>query len=207
MHYLIFDFDGTLADSWDATLKSHAEMTGKSIEETSKEMLEHRLVTPRYTKNRVYTDQETLELMEFRKNEYALKEKHVLSLFDGFIEELKKLNNVKMAVVSTGFQPAIEKFCTASDLSFTHLIGFGPNFSKEIKMEEIAKDWDVDLSELYFITDTIRDVIEAKEFLDPKKIIGCSWGFHDKDRLLEVLPPNQIMENYTDIHKFFTGLK
>ena len=203
MHYIIFDFDGTLADSWDATLKTHAEMTGKTIEETSTEMLNHRLVTPRYTKDRVYTQAETDELMKFRKDEYELKVKHELRLFTSFVEELHKLKDVKMAVVSTAFQPALEKFCTESGLSFTHVIGFGPNFSKEVKMEEIAQDWKVDLNQIYFVTDTIRDVVEAKTFLDPSKILGCAWGFHGPDRLLEVLPKEQILYNFEDIHKIF----
>ena len=203
MHYIIFDFDGTLADSWDATLKTHAQMTGKSIAETSEEMLNHRLVTPRYTKDRVYTQAETDELMRFRKDEYELKEKHELKLFKSFVEELHKLENVKMAVVSTAFQPALEKFCTATELSFTHVIGFGPNFSKEVKMEEIAQDWKIDLNQIYFVTDTIRDVVEAKTFLDLSKILGCAWGFHGGDRLLEVLPKEQILYNFKDIHKIF----
>ncbi len=201
MKYLIFDFDGTIADSWQATLKTHAQMTGKTIEATSLEMLNHRLVTPRYTKDRVYTQAETDELMQFRKDEYALKEKHDLKLFQGFVEELHKLQNVKMAVVSTAYQPALDKFCTESGLSFTHIIGFGPNFSKEVKMTEIAQDWDVDLDQIYFITDTIRDVVEAKTFLDNSKIIGCSWGFHGLERLREVLPENQIMLKFNQIHE------
>jgi phosphoglycolate phosphatase-like HAD superfamily hydrolase len=203
MNYIIFDFDGTLADSWNATLKTHAEMTGKTIVETSTEMLNHRLVTPRYTKDRIYTQAETDELMKFRKDEYELKEKHELKLFKSFVEELKKIENTKMAVVSTAYQPALDKFCTASGLSFTHVIGFGPNFSKEAKMEEITKDWGIELSDIYFVTDTIRDVVEAKTFLDPTKILGCAWGFHGADRLLEVLPKEQILYNFEDIHKFF----
>jgi len=201
MKYIIFDFDGTIADSWDATLKTHAEMTGKTIGETSTEMLNHRLVTPRYTKDRVYTQAETEELLKFRKDEYALKEKHELKLFQSFIEEIKKLENVKMAVVSTAYQPVLNKFCTESGLIFTHITGFGPNFSKEVKMEEIAKDWNVDLKDIYFITDTIRDVVEAKGFLDPSKIIGCGWGFHGLERLKEVLPEHQIMLEFSDIHQ------
>jgi len=203
MKYIIFDFDGTIADSWEATLKTHAEMTGKSIDETSEEMLNHRLVKPRYTKDRVYSTEETQELMEFRKKEYELKEKHELKLFNGFIEEIKKLKDAKLAVVSTAYQPALNKFCTESELSFTHVIGFGPNFSKETKMEEIAKDWNASLNDIYFITDTIRDVVEAKTFLNPNKIFGCAWGFHGAKRLLEVLPSEQILNNFEDIHKIF----
>jgi len=203
MHYIIFDFDGTLADSWDATVKAHSEMTQRSYNETAEEMLNHRLIKPRYTKDRVYTQDETDELMKFRQDEYELKEKHELKLFKQFIQELHKLQNTKMAVVSTAYQPALDKFCTESGLSFTHVIGFGPNFSKEAKMEEIAEDWKVDLKDIYFVTDTIRDVVEAKEFLDPSKIIGCAWGFHGGDRLLEVLPKEQILHNFEDIHKFF----
>lgn len=44
---------------------------------------------------------------------------------------------------------------------------------------------------------------ELENFLDKKKIIGCSWGYHGLEKLKEVLPEKQILKNFTDIHRYF----
>ena len=36
--------------------------------------------------------------------------------------------------------------------------------------------------------------------MDPGKIIGCAWGYQGYDKLLEVLPANQILREFSDIH-------
>ncbi|GAB4144317.1 MAG: hypothetical protein OHK0017_02710 [Patescibacteria group bacterium] len=199
---VVFDFDGTLVDSWDATVMAHAEHTGQTSREVSEHLLNERLVKPRYTKDRIYTPEETEELMRFREEEYNRKQQYQMQAFQGFIDELKQLQQktkVKFAIVSTAYQPVIDQFAMECGLEFTHVYGFGPNFSKERKMEQISQDWGVSMQNLYFVTDTIRDIIEAQEYLDPNKILGCGWGFHGFDRLKSVLPEAQIMNSFSDI--------
>jgi phosphoglycolate phosphatase-like HAD superfamily hydrolase len=139
--------------------------------------------------------------MEFRKREYDIKAEVGLKLFRGFVGELKKLKNVKMAIVSTAYQPVLEQFAGEAGLNFDFIHGFSENFSKVKSIKRIAEDWGTDLNELYFFTDTIRDIIEVKNILNPNRIIGCGWGFHGYQRLKEVLPEAQILQNFKDVHK------
>ncbi len=200
--YLIFDFDGVILDSWSATLEAHyrlqTELTKAQIKD---KLLNDRLVKPRYTSDKKYTPEQLKELMEFRKREYDIKAEVGLKLFRGFVGELKKLKNVKMAIVSTAYQPVLEQFAGEAGLNFDFIHGFSENFSKVKSIKRIAEDWGTDLNELYFFTDTIRDIIEVKNILNPNRIIGCGWGFHGYQRLKEILPEEQILQNFKDVHK------
>ena len=200
--YLIFDFDGVILDSWEATLEAHyrlqTELTKAQIKD---KLLNDRLVKPRYTSDKKYTPEQLKELMEFRKREYDIKAEVGLKLFRGFVGELKKLKNVKMAIVSTAYQPVLEQFAGEAGLNFDFIHGFSENFSKVKSIKRIAEDWGTDLNELYFFTDTIRDIIEVKNILNHNRIIGCGWGFHGYQRLKEVLPEEQILQNFKDVHK------
>jgi HAD superfamily hydrolase (TIGR01549 family) len=200
--YLIFDFDGVILDSWEATLEAHYRLQTELTKDQIKDkLLNDRLVKPRYTSDKKYTPEQLKELMEFRKREYDIKAEFGLKLFRGFVGELKKLKNVKMAIVSTAYQPVLEKFAEEAGLNFDFIYGFSETFSKEDSIKQIAEDWGTNLNELYFFTDTIRDIIEVKNILNPNRIIGCGWGFHGYQRLKEVLPEEQILQKFKDVHK------
>jgi phosphoglycolate phosphatase-like HAD superfamily hydrolase len=210
MYYLIFDFDGVFWDSWDATVQAymlnHNETDRQKVENY---LLNERLVKPRYTKERVYTAEETEELMKYREMEYHAKAKFNPKFFDGFIKELSKIKDAKMAIVSTAYQPLLEQ--AVSDIGmtekFSHICGFRADFSKERCVEEICQDWGIDIDQAYFFTDTLRDVIELKNVMNHKRIIGCGWGWHGKERLLEELPTEQILGKPEDLGKFLTENK
>lgn len=210
MHYLIFDFDGVFWDSWDATVRAymqnHQENDRQKVEDY---LLNERLVKPRYTKDRVYSDEETEELIKYREMEYHAKAKFNPDFFHGFIEELRKVENAKMAIVSTAYQPLLEKAVQDIKMTekFSHVCGFRANFSKERCVEEICQDWGIEVSQVYFFTDTLRDVIEMKNLINHDKIVGCGWGWHGQKRLLEELPSEQILVNFTDLGEFLAKNK
>jgi leucyl-tRNA synthetase len=124
-------------------------------------------------------------------------------LFIDFVEEIKKIENVKIAIVSSGSKLYIEDKVTASGLAATHVLTFEDHHSKEEKIETICKEWGVGLDEVLYFTDTKADVYELENCLDRRNIIGCAWGFHGFEKLREVLPENQILKNFSDIHTIF----
>ncbi|HYC34766.1 MAG TPA: class I tRNA ligase family protein, partial [Candidatus Paceibacterota bacterium] len=127
-------------------------------------------------------------------------------LFESFVKEIKKIKNAKIAVVSSGScqysEPALKK----SKLKIEKLLTCEDSFSKEEKLEKIAKMWKVDLSDLYYFTDANNDVYELENLLDRKKIIGCSWGYIGYDALRETLPEDQVLKKPKDIHDVFKPL-
>ena len=130
------------------------------------------------------------------------KELHQMGydLFEGFIQEIAKIQDVKLAIVSSANTIHTTEIVKQTGLDFTHVLGFQDHHSKEEKVKAIAKDWEVDLNELYYFTDTKTDFWELEELLDKTKIIGCAWGFQGYNKLLEVLPKEQILKEFSDIH-------
>lgn len=121
-------------------------------------------------------------------------------MFDGFIEEIKKIPNKKIAVVSTGAGSYVLAPSLASGLNPTHVLTYENHHSKEEKIEMVCRDWGVSVKDVYYFTDSKADVYELENLLDRGKIIGCSWGYCGYDKLRELLPENQILKDFKDVH-------
>jgi len=200
--YLIFDWEGVFGDTFDSIVSSYLELNNLAKgerENVVNYILNERMVKPKYTKEKNFSQEEIAEQISFREKEYELKLKYGIKYFQGFIEEVRKIKNVKMAIVSTAHQNFLDEFTGNSGLDFDFLLGFKPGFNKEDGVLEVCKNWGVETSQIYFFTDTIRDVVELETVIPKAKIIGCQWGFHG-EKLKEVLPEAQILKNFSEIH-------
>ncbi len=197
--YLIFDFDGVLGDTWEALVQStNLDSKHPSLEYTTQSLIEH-FETPKFARSREVSEEELSKEIAWHKDFSLLINKIGFKLFDGFVSEIKKLQNTKLAVVSSGSQYIVKPALTNSGLDFTHILCFEDHQSKEEKIERICKDWGVEVKEIYYFTDTKADVLELERSLDKTKIVGCSWDFHGYDRLNEVLPGQQILKEFGNI--------
>lgn len=202
IRYLIFDFDGVLGD----TLKSWNEVI-KEVEGLSDEELVVR-------NNKVFTKSTHTRDFNFSEKELEVMNKSVshrgslvakkgFDLFDGFMEEIKKIPDTKMAVVSSGSFHYIKPELVNCGLEFSHILTFEDHHSKEEKVENICKDWAISLDQAYFFTDSISDVVELERILDKNKIYGCSWGYQGHEKLATVLDKEHIFDKFSDIQKIF----
>ena len=200
MKYLIFDFDGVLGDSKDVCDQALALIDGISIEEAREKNKVH-FSKPTYSKSHSITEEKYNDIKDWI-NIYG---KHInelgFALFADFIKEIEKIHDAKLAIVTSGVREYITCRISSINLKFTHVLDFNDHYSKTEKIEIICKDWGVKIDEVYYFIDTTRDVLELKDDLDFKKIIGCSWGFQNFHILRQVLPEDQILQKYKDIHK------
>lgn len=202
--YFIFDFDGVLGDTWKIMNETKVAMgDSKTIEEAAEESLNFFYNAPKERRGHSLTPKEIID----RRNWIVTYGKHLadgeFDLFTGFIKELKKIKNAKFAVVSSGSEQYVIPALRKSGLKFTHILGYEVNNSKEEKVEKVCKDWDIDVKEAYYFTDTRADVLELENILNKNRIIGCAWGYHGFERLKTVLPEKQILRDFKDIHRFF----
>lgn len=121
-------------------------------------------------------------------------------MFEGFIKEIKKIKKVKVAVVSAGYDLYSIGPLKKSGLKYTHFLAGNHDHSKENKIEKVCKAWNVDVKDVYYFTDTQADVYELENLLDRRKIIGCAWGYQGEQKLREVLPAEQVLKKFSDIH-------
>ena len=202
MKYLIFDFDGVLGntlESWNEVIK---EVEGLSDEELA---VRNDKVFSKSTHTRDFNfSKEELEKMNDRVSHRGnLVAQKGFDLFDGFIEEIKKISDTKMAVVSSGSFHYIKPKLENCGLTFSHILTFEDHHSKEEKVESICKDWAISLYQIYFFTDSISDVLELEKILGKNKIYGCSWGYQGHEKLTTVLDEEHIFDKFSDIQKVF----
>lgn len=198
MHYLIFDFDGVLGDTLHDTLLVKAKMENKSYEQASVEIQAHFSKTKHSRADNISSD-DLLQQLRWVHNFSYLLSKIDFPIFTGFIDEIKKIDDFKTAIVSSGSKVYIDKI-ERLGIDFTHILDVFDHHSKEEKIEIICRDWEVGIKDIYYFTDTQSDVKELVNMMDPAKIIGCAWGFQGYDKLLEVLPKEQILKEFSDIH-------
>lgn len=199
MKYYIFDFDGVLADTFDATNQAKVDMEhSKNIKEAALTTLSYANNKPLHSKN--VNKRDLVDANKFTA-EYA---KHIVNqnlyFFDLFIKEIEKIENKQIAIVSSGPGIMIRKMLRNINLNFTHVLCYEDHHSKEEKVNHICSDWNIDISNAYYFTDTKTDIWELSSSMNIKNIIGCAWGHSGYEKLSELLPDNQILKKFRDIH-------
>ena len=199
--YLIFDFDGVLADSEHADLH---HIVNSDIHPTVKDK-----ESAKTFRNQSFANvpdhhtQEQLEPEHYAKyksfGDHYIQSK--VQLFHDFIEELKKMSNVKMAVVSSGCEHYLNQTLKQTDLEFAPVLGIETSPSKVKKVQIVCDQWEINPEEAFYFTDTQTDVRELQDLMTLERIIGCAWGWHGYELLRELLPSDQIMEEYFEIHQ------
>ena len=187
--YVIFDFDGTIADTMPYSF-------GKSLELLRKEKID----TPEKQIIKKIRSSNYIELMkEFKlswlkipfilriieqtqKDLYFYIEK--IRIFPGmkkFLFDLKK-ERYKLAIISSNRKENIDKFIKFNKLDiFDFVHGKTDLFGKAVYLKKFLKDFNLKKSEVIYIGDEIRDVESCKKV--GIKMIGVSWGLHKVEAL------------------------
>jgi len=201
--YLIFDFDGVIGDTREAS--AHATMVTDSLnyEDAMAENLRYSSNKPDHTRDHTKTEEEMHAGYEWTRlfGEQVLK--NGFTLFEDFVREVEALDTPYKAVVSSGSQLYVIPAMSKTLIRPTHILAYENHHSKEEKIETICKDWGVSVSEVYYFTDTLADVLELQSFITPDKLIGVSWGYCGKELLLKELKENNILDYPDDIAELF----
>jgi phosphoserine phosphatase len=197
--YLIFDFDGVLGNTFESRNKVIQEMENKSRDEVILSGDQY-FTKSNHTRDSNLSVDTLNEMQIWTKTFGKLLNKTGFPLFTDFIKEILKIENTKLAIVSSGSSIYIKPKIKETGLDFTHVMSFEDHHSKEEKVEQICKDWNISVKDIYFFTDSISDVVELENLIDRNKIYGCSWGYQGYDKLATVLGKKHIFKDYSDIH-------
>jgi leucyl-tRNA synthetase len=199
--HFIFDFDGVVGNTFETATKALISMGDYADEETAHEhIIKYASKKPIHSRDHTLSDEELKEEYSWTKRFGTEMLKHEFDLFEDFIDEIEKISDVKIAIVSSGSRLYVDPAIEASRLNPSHILAFEDHHSKEEKIERIAKDWGISVKQVSYFTDTKADFLELKDLLDPTKIFGCAWGYLGKEGLLEVMSENQILTEPKDIH-------
>jgi len=200
---IIFDFDGTLADSFPWFIKTMNVVTEKfNLKRIEKEEIAElrkldslsflkRLNVPLYKLPRISTYMRNLMTENIEE----------IKLVSGIDDLLYKLKDAgyKLAVVSTNNKTNIVKILGEELFSLNdHFVAGVSLFGKEVKIKKVLKLSGIDKKDAIYIGDEMRDIQASK-----KVGIACgavTWGVNDADALA-ALEPDEIYYNVDQILK------
>ena len=184
---IIFDFDGTLADSMPFLANIGIQIMMKHYG------IDYDEAAERYksTTGLPYEHQVNLNFPGYEQNERAIEEFEKLKierifeqqLFPDVVETLTKLNDMSIAVFvsSSTFQPIIAEYFAKRGLStcFAEVVGYRPGFEKgKDHFEHIKAKHGISLGDTLLVGDSLKDYERSKGFC---KFVGLEGMFKMDD--------------------------
>lgn len=200
MAAIIFDFDGTLADSFDVLVRAFYEVN-KHSQQISEEIiteLRGKSLPAILKKLDISWWQAPFLLVRGRR----AMAKHIdrVRPFKGIPEVVKALDasHNKLFIMSTNSTVNVRQFLRTNNLQtyFTHVYGSVGLFGKAKKLRKIIKHNHLKHELCVYVGDEGRDIEAAHDV--GVKSIAVAWGFSSVD-LLEQLKPSAFARQPHDI--------
>lgn len=199
--YLIFDFDGVIADTKQSAAEVIAKNDGVSVEEAMREsVVGYASRKPSHTRGHSLSPAELHEIYEWTVSYGTALHEHGFPLFQDFVSEIESIPTTYKAIVSSGSQQYVIPALEQTKINPTHILAYENHHSKEEKIELICTDWGVTSADVFYFTDTLADVYELQNMIAPDKLIGVAWGFCGFDLLAKELSHEYILKKPSDIH-------
>jgi len=188
---IIFDFDGTVADSFGVMMEifeEHKKEFGfeKFGEKELKIYREQGVAN--LIKERKISIWKVLKILRIGKKLMNQKIK-LLKPFKGIREELMKLKEkgLILGIISTNSDENISKFLNKNKIDmFDYVIGKGSLFGKKRVIKNILKKRKLDKDQVLYVGDEVRDIQACKKI--GIKIAAVTWGFSDEKLLARNKP-------------------
>lgn len=206
---LIFDFDGTIADTLPFTFKKIIEVNRRlRITNKDKSVIIDKLKRMDYRdllkEFRIDWFKIPIILWEIKK---AQKELYFhldkIKVFPGIKTLLNNLNkkNISCYIYSSNIKKNIEKFLEINNLQkYFKKIFVGANLlGKDKDLLKILREEKLKKAEVIYIADEVRDVLACKKI--GLKIVGVSWGLNE-GKLLKKIGADFVANKTEEIEKF-----
>jgi HAD superfamily hydrolase (TIGR01549 family) len=192
MRAVIFDFDGTLADSFSSVIAIAYKLTKR--EQLAD--LNH-VQTMRNANVGLIQAVRLLKIPKWqwpwllqRGRQYMAREIHKIPLFPGIEEVLARLKreNYEMYIITSNSAANVDRFLTEKGLLpyFKKVYGGSGLFDKAKILKKVMKEQGLDPSSTVYVGDEVRDIEATKKLNMP--CIAVAWGYNSEDLLLQHSP-------------------
>jgi HAD superfamily hydrolase (TIGR01549 family) len=181
---IIFDFDGTIADTFDGIKNIAKKELGASDEDFR--FLKNNGLKSLFKKSKLpfwkipKVTFKVLSKLSKRKN---------LKLFPEIIDLLNELKeNYKFGIISSNSEENIREILKDHNIEnlFEFIYSESSLFGKSRVIKKVIKKYKFNLEDIIYVGDEDRDIIAAKR--SKIKIIAVTWGFNSKEKLLREKP-------------------
>ena len=195
--HLIFDFDGTLANTLDTGVHIYNRIAHeygcKQLELERKKILQNKKPHDLMTELEVTFLKLPFLLLRLR-NELFLEIKNVKP-FKGIVDALHKINNqgYTLGIVTSNSRKNVVRFLEQNQIAnlFSTIYTSKHLFGKDKAIARYMSKYNIAIDSAIYIGDESRDIEAAKKVGIP--IISVSWGFNSRE-LLELYKPNTIID-------------
>ena len=195
---LIFDFDGTIADTLDLLVdiynKIHHHYGCLPVDIRDKEDLKKLKAQKILKKYKISFLK--IPFLLFRVRRELKKRISEVKIFEDIELALKELKNkgFDLSILTSNSKENVEIFLRNNDLLdiFKFIYSSSNVFSKNKSIKKFLKKYSINKEDCIYVGDETRD-IEAMKKID-LPIIAVSWGFNSKYALAK-LDPYKVIEN------------
>lgn len=198
MSTIIFDFDGTIADSLWVVIGIYEQMFNVKVSsEQVEEARDHPL--SKVIKSLGIPLWKVPQLLTTGRRIMRSRAVEVQP-FSGMAEVCKSLQKAghSLQIVSSNSKPIVQKFLRQHDMQqyFSHIQGNVGLFGKAPVLRKLIKQFKLDRSEVIYIGDESRDIEGAQKARVP--IIAVGWGYNSP-KLLRAMRPDYFVNNPSQI--------
>lgn len=180
-NYILFDFDGVIADSFLPAYKVHKTIHPHNTEENYRKLFEGNINHYNHSQD-VHTDACRPEADWFE--EYIPVMKKEVKPFPGMKDVVRRLaKEYTLIIISSTISMPIEEFLIEHNIRecFEWVMGNDVHPSKAEKIHMVFKKYNTTGSNCIFITDTLGDMRES--YNSGVRAIGVTWGFNKTETL------------------------
>jgi phosphoglycolate phosphatase len=181
MKTVIFDFDGTLADSLNVIVEVFEQLTGKHGQLTKKEMAALRHLPIPVVAKKVGVPMWRVPFLLYRGRRMMRARISEVVMYEGLDKTLAALHKdgCRLLVVSSNSTHNVRAFLRSNQLEhyFTHVYGGVGLFDKAAALRAVVNRNRTHLKDCIYVGDETRD-LEACESIG-LRCIAVEWGFAD----------------------------
>jgi phosphoglycolate phosphatase len=196
MTFLIFDLDGTLADSMEANFKIINGLASKyGFHPIPIKDVREKEMKVNFRKAKVPLLKLPL-IIEEAMTEVSKEKIHPFESIPRTLRKLKEKYN--LGIITANLKGNADRFLEKNGLDIFDFVHSSALFSKQVALRKVIKDFNI--LEAYYIGDETRDIEAARKV--KIKSVAVTWGYNSKNLLL-AHKPDFIAERPQDLLKIF----
>lgn len=207
MAAIIFDFDGTIADSFEVIVDIFEHITKRPERLSEKQIAELRGYSLQTVAERLHIPRWRLPFLLTRGRRMMSRRIDEVPVFEGvpkIFEELQAEGH-ELFIVSSNSSRNIKKFLKRHHLYtyFTDIKGSTGLLGKSRAIKSVVRANSFDIKDCVYVGDETRDILAAKTI--NMRIIAVCWGFANAE-FLQSLHPTALAHEPQDIIRILEEL-